>query len=737
MRVRRLFVLLLVVVALVLSGSVFLGFELYETELQQRERQDLEQAADQRAATLDARLGELRGTVRLWAETPDVAAHGTSTQRRRLQTFRRESPFEGVSVVAANGTMTNIAAGLDAEARGEVVGGEFGDRTYVQRALDGETYVSEPIVAESGNYIVTISTPIRRDGEVVGTLNAAFHLGDSSLFDSVASDQPTQTVSVVTSDGTVLYGPGVEPSGGTRETSGETAAGTETDTVTNGSVVVGQAQLSETGWVVRVSEPEAAVAARLQSVTYVQIGVILIVLVALGGFGLWVDRQSLGQAAALLAGFERLADGEYGTTIDTGGSAEWEQIRESFDETSERLAATRSQRRERERELRRFRRAIEASAHAIFITDTDATIEYVNPAFERETGYTAEEAVGETPNILYSGQQDDDYYQQFWETIESGEQWESEIVNRRKSGETFHAHQTVAPIADDDGEIEAYVAIQTNVTERKERQRQLEVLDRVLRHNLHNDMNVIRGYAETIRDRVRRVATDRSGGASASTGEAGGETDGETAAAIRDDADRILRKSDQLLSTVDKERDVTRVLSEDVQLSTVDIASVVRHAVSGVSTAFPAATVTTEIPESVEVEATDNVGRAVEELLENAVSHTDQSPPEVEVRVTVGERSVEVTVADNGPGIPAQEREVLTAESGLEPLFHGSGLGLWLVYWVVRRSRGTVEFEENEPRGSVVTIRLSRSGDTSRLLSVGAGRSSRQRSPSHESRTSQ
>jgi signal transduction histidine kinase len=113
------------------------------------------------------------------------------------------------------------------------------------------------------------------------------------------------------------------------------------------------------------------------------------------------------------------------------------------------------------------------------------------------------------------------------------------------------------------------------------------------------------------------------------------------------------------------------------------------------------------------VRSSDLLGLAVDNLLENAVVHTTSLSPTVEVTVRRDEETgtVEVSVADDGPGIPRQEREVLV--DGQEtPLDHGSGIGLWLVNWIVSESMGTVSFGENDPTGSVVTLRLPLAGST-------------------------
>ncbi|WP_136717472.1 PAS domain-containing protein [Halorientalis salina] len=126
-----------------------------------------------------------------------------------------------------------------------------------------------------------------------------------------------------------------------------------------------------------------------------------------------------------------------------------------------------------ERDSRRFRKAVEQAAHAVYITDTDGTIEYVNSAFEEQTGYAAEAAVGETPHILNSGRHDEAYFEEMWDTILSGEVWKREVVNERADGTEYYADQTVAPIEGHDGEIEAFVAVNRDITARKEMESKL------------------------------------------------------------------------------------------------------------------------------------------------------------------------------------------------------------------------------------------------------------------------
>ena len=132
-----------------------------------------------------------------------------------------------------------------------------------------------------------------------------------------------------------------------------------------------------------------------------------------------------------------------------------------------------TERREHELYLRAFREAIEQSRHSIYFTNVDGTIEYVNPAFEVITGYTAEEAIGEDPRFLNADDTTADFYRDLQRTIHGGDVWIGEVVNRRKSGETYTVHQTTAPIKNAENSIERFVTINTDISERKGRERTL------------------------------------------------------------------------------------------------------------------------------------------------------------------------------------------------------------------------------------------------------------------------
>jgi PAS domain S-box-containing protein len=111
--------------------------------------------------------------------------------------------------------------------------------------------------------------------------------------------------------------------------------------------------------------------------------------------------------------------------------------------------------------------AIGQIGEAVAITDASATIQYVNPAFSRMTGYSAEEVVGQNMRVLKSDRQDPAYYRELWKTILSGERWQGELINRRKDGTVYTEEMSITPVRDSSGAITNFIAIKQDVTERR------------------------------------------------------------------------------------------------------------------------------------------------------------------------------------------------------------------------------------------------------------------------------
>lgn len=348
-----------------------------------------------------------------------------------------------------------------------------------------------------------------------------------------------------------------------------------------------------------------------------------------------------------------------------------------------------TERKEYEHELEMYREAVLHTGHSILITDREGNIEYVNPAFEADTGYSSEEAVGETPAILKSDKQDKAFYEQLWETILAGEVWEAELVNRRKSGELYYVEQTIAPITDADGEITNFVGVQSDITERKLREKRLADLNRILRHNLRNALTAIEGFARTLAEDVDEEHLPK--------------------------LERILSQAEKLADTSDKITTVRQSLDDQYEIgATCNLETVLSEVVAEFEEKYPEAVIAVDAePVDLDLDA-GTCWTLLAELVDNAIAHNDLETPRVTVTVDVPSESskpVTVQVADNGPGVPEVERTAIEVGAD-DPLSHSSGIGLAHVHWLVINYGGDVTIRDNEPRGTVVTLSLPPGGNS-------------------------
>jgi PAS domain S-box-containing protein len=150
-----------------------------------------------------------------------------------------------------------------------------------------------------------------------------------------------------------------------------------------------------------------------------------------------------------------------------------------------------TQRRQAEAENIRLAAAVAQAAEGVVITDLEGTIQYVNPAFTRITGYSAAEALGGNPRLLRSAKQDSAFYGDLWRTILGGQSWHGELINKRKDGTLYTEEMTIAPVRDGTGTLTNFVAVKQDVTERKRAGQELA-----------NERNLLRTLIDSIPDRV-------------------------------------------------------------------------------------------------------------------------------------------------------------------------------------------------------------------------------------------
>lgn len=215
-----------------------------------------------------------------------------------------------------------------------------------------------------------------------------------------------------------------------------------------------------------------------------------------------------------------------------------------------------------------------------------------------------------------------------------------------------------------------------DVTDRQTREQRLTVLNRVLRHNVRNELDVVLAHADRVDDETLR-------------------------AGIRDSATALVDLSE-------KAREAEEVMQASTELpEPVDVVAVAKSVTEQYRAGAPESEITLSCPGELTISSHESVVRnLLSELVDNAVRHTDGSAPRVEISVrSRDDATAEIAVADDGPGIPEREREILTG--GTEtPLEHGYGVGLWTVKWAVTQLGGELAFEANDPDGSVVTVRL-------------------------------
>lgn len=230
----------------------------------------------------------------------------------------------------------------------------------------------------------------------------------------------------------------------------------------------------------------------------------------------------------------------------------------------------------------------------------------------------------------------------------------------------------VTELTNDHGEIYGYTVILIDVTDRNIRQQRIEVLNRILRHNIRNSLDVIKANAESLDDGER----ERS----------------------------ILNATDGLEELSGSARRIEKLMRQPQdQRPSAEVGAVAESVIEDISEAYPAASVSvtpTDEPRSVDAE----VARfALRHVVENAVVHNDSDQIRVEIRMVSTETGVRIIVADNGPGIPEAERAVIENETE-SAHSHTTGLGLWGTNWAVTQLGGDLSFRESDLGGTAVSI---------------------------------
>nr|WP_239638855.1 MULTISPECIES: PAS domain-containing protein [Halorubrum] len=334
-------------------------------------------------------------------------------------------------------------------------------------------------------------------------------------------------------------------------------------------------------------------------------------------------------------------------------------------------------------ELRRKERAMDEAPVGITLARAgdgdDNPLIYHNERFEEVTGY-GDEVLGEDCRFLQGPDTGDEPRARIRRALDEDRPVEVDILNYRANGQKFWNRLSIAPLRDAAGEVTGYVGFQSEITERKIRERRLEVMGRVLNHNLRNKMNLIEGYTDLLQ----------------------GDPDEESR---RRSLDIISETAADLISIASTVQTVDETVSAPGLDDPINLRDELVELRDRLRSRYPDAEVALSLPDDGPIETTAvGLPVAVSEAAENAVKHNDAATPSVVVRV---ERRppewIAIEVEDDGPGIPDHETQVL--EAGETSLTHADRLGIWLMYWVVAKAGGEFDID-TDAEGTTVRLEV-------------------------------
>lgn len=228
--------------------------------------------------------------------------------------------------------------------------------------------------------------------------------------------------------------------------------------------------------------------------------------------------------------------------------------------------------------------------------------------------------------------------------------------------------------------------IYIDITDRLQKEQCIEVLQRVLRHNLRNELNIILSGTRTLSDEDFHNS-------------------------MQDHVELVLNAAERL-HMLTEEVSIIREIINDRQQSDVQSVSLQSEVMAAVETVrekeiATAGTINVNCDSDVIIHATPRITHAFEALIDNGIRHNDSESPTVVVEaMKVNEMHAQITITDNGSGIPISDKKVITGRSSLSPLEHGSGLGLWMTRWIVESSYGNISVDTESVNGTSFIITL-------------------------------
>ncbi|MBE0568049.1 MAG: PAS domain S-box protein [Deltaproteobacteria bacterium] len=362
-------------------------------------------------------------------------------------------------------------------------------------------------------------------------------------------------------------------------------------------------------------------------------------------------------------------------------------------------------RRKGEESQARLAMAVDQSGEAIVVTDREGTIQYVNPSFERITGYSREDAVGKNPRVLLSGKNDEAFNRELWDTISRGEVWTGHFSNKKKDGSLYEEDVTISPLRDSSGKIVNYVGAMRDVTKLVSLERQVRMAQKMesvgalaggIAHDFNNVLTVIVGFGEMLK---LRIANDPK---------AVSDLD-----EILHGAERASVLTRQLLTFARRQvvelgnLDLNRVVGDLEKLLrklTRENIEVKTHLIEGVPTIRADQGQVEQVLMNLSINARDAMPEGGQLVVETQDAWLDEEHVQKYPYMKAGRYAV-LSVSDTGIGMDEQTRDRI-----FEPFFttkgpdKGTGLGLAMVYGIVKQHNGFINVYSEPGKGTTFRI---------------------------------
>ena len=353
-----------------------------------------------------------------------------------------------------------------------------------------------------------------------------------------------------------------------------------------------------------------------------------------------------------------------------------------------------------EQERVRLAAALESAGEAIFITDTRGSIQFVNPAFERLTGYTGAEAIGRNARILKSGCHEAELYRSLWGTLIRGEVWKGTLRNKRKDGSLFDVDQTIAPVRNEQGGTSGFVAVSRDITERKRMLQTLQQAVMVKSEFTSMVSHELRTPLTAIKEAIDVVADGTAGDVN--------KHQADFLQLAKRNVDRLHRLINDTLDFSKLERGEFRLELADRELNALASEIVAQQRLAAKKQRLRLEFAPDDELPPIPMDA-DRISQVLINLITNAIRYCDNGW----IEVSTQRRGCEaiVKIQDSGPGIPAEKLEnifeaFVQLSTGPGRRSGGTGLGLAICKKIVELHGGRIWVESELGRGSAFYFAL-------------------------------